>query len=58
MRRALLEVDGVVSADVSYDEALAVVRFRPESVSAPQMIDAVDAAGFRAFWLEDDDSDS
>lgn len=50
-------IDGVVSAEVSYDDAVAVVRYLPERATPQQMIDAVDTAGFAASRLEDDGRD-
>lgn len=46
-------IEGVVAAKVSYDAALAVVRYLPERATPQQMIGAVDAAGFAASRLEE-----
>lgn len=48
MRQALLALDGVVAADVSFDDKRAEVRYRPELVTPEQLADAVSEAGFPA----------
>ncbi len=44
---------GVVDAEVSYDEARAVVRYRPDEVTPAQMIAAVNDTGFTAELAEE-----
>ena len=47
-----MPVDGVVSADVSYEEEQAVIRYRPETTNTAEMIAAIDATGFTASLSE------
>ena len=44
MRQALRDVDGVVDANVSYDEKRAEVRYHPEVVDPAVMVEAVDGS--------------
>lgn len=53
MRQALLSVDGVAAAQVSFDKAEAVVRFHPERVTGDDVVRAVEDAGFQARVIED-----
>ena len=48
MRQALTGRDGIVAAEVSFDESRAVVRYHPEVTTAAVMITAIEDAGFRA----------
>lgn len=48
-------MEGVVGAEVSFDEKRAEVRYRPELVGPEELIEAVDATGFRARLLEPDE---
>ena len=47
-----MAVDGVVSADVSYEDERAEIRYQPELTTTDAMISAIDAAGFTASLLE------
>lgn len=51
MRQELLNLDGVVAADVSYDEKLATVSYLAERVTPEQMVEAINATGFSASLL-------
>ena len=55
MSQELEAVEGVVEADVSFDEKRADVRYRPELVSPEKLIEAVDGTGFKARLLEPDE---
>ncbi len=55
MSQELERVEGVVGADVSFDEGRAEVRYRPELVSPEKLVEAVDATGFKARLLEPDE---
>ncbi len=48
MRQALTAVDGVVDADVSYDDKRADVRYQPAVVQPAALVAAVDGSGFTA----------
>lgn len=48
MRQALLDVDGVTAAEVSFQPPQAVVRYRPGLVSADALVEAVQEIGFKA----------
>jgi len=48
VRQALTGVEGVVSAEVSFSDARAVVRYRPTTANVESMVSAVAAVGFRA----------
>lgn len=54
MRQELLNLHGVVAADVSYDEKLATVSYLAEQVTLEQMVEAINATGFSASLLEPD----
>ncbi len=43
-----MAVDGVVSADVSYEEERADIRYHPDLTNADEMILAIDLVGFSA----------
>ena len=47
-----MTVDGVTSADVSYEDARAEVRYDSVRVTPNMMITAVEAAGFTAALVE------
>lgn len=47
-----MSVDGVVTADVSFDDAEAAVNFRPDRVSGDDLVRAVHEAGFEARVIE------
>ena len=53
-----MRVDGVVDAEVSYDDKRADVRYQRDMVRPPAMVAAIDAAGFSASVIEDDDAGS
>lgn len=57
MRQALRDVDGVVDAEVFYDEKRADVRYRADRVQPSAMVSAIDSVGFSATVI-DDDADS
>ena len=52
MRQALLEVTGVVDAEVSYDDKRADVRYEPDVVAPAALIAAIDGVGFSASLME------
>jgi copper chaperone CopZ len=52
VRHALREVDGVVAADVSYDDRRADVQYRPSLVTPESLVAAIDRIGFQASVLE------
>ena len=52
MRRALLQVDGVVAATVSYDDKRADVEYRPDVVAPEALVKAIDEIGFEASVME------
>ena len=45
-------MEGVIAAEVSYDDKLAKVRYVAEQLTTRQMIEAIDATGFSAALLE------
>lgn len=45
-------MEGVVAAEVSYDDELAKVTYVADQVTTQQMIEAIDATGFSATLLE------
>ncbi len=47
-----MKVDGVVSADVSYEKERAEIRYQPDLTDTDEMISAIDAAGFTASLSE------
>ena len=47
-----MEVDGVVSADVSYEQEEAEIRYHPDLTNPDEMISAIDVTGFTASLLE------
>ena len=52
MRQALVSLDGVVDAQVSYDDKRADVRYQPDLVAPDAMVTAVADAGFDASLIE------
>ena len=52
MRQALKAVDGVVDAEVSYDDKRADVRYQPDVVQPAALVAAVDDSGFAAEVME------
>ena len=50
-------VDGVVGADVSYDDKRADVRYQPDVVEPAAMLAAIDDAGFSASVMENSGAD-
>jgi copper chaperone CopZ len=48
VRNALLEVPGVASASVDRETGRTTVQYDPAKASAPQLIEAVNKAGFKA----------
>ncbi len=51
-------VDGVVDAEVSYDDKRADVRYQPDTVQPAAMLAAIDDAGFSASVIENDGAGS
>ena len=43
-----MELDGVVSTDVSYEEERAEIRYHPDLTNPDEMILAIDLIGFSA----------
>ena len=58
MRRALMGVDGVVDAEVSYDDKRADVRYQPDMVEPAALVAAIDGVGFSASVMENDGAGS
>ncbi len=56
MRQALLGVNGVVHADVSYRNKRANVQYEPGVVEPAALIAAIDGTGFAASLMEDYDT--
>ncbi len=52
MRPALMSVDGVVAAEVSFDDERADVRYRPGLVEPDALIEAIVDAGFQASVID------
>ena len=52
VRHALGEVDGVVAAQVSYEDKRADVQYRPELVTPGSLVAAIDRIGFQATVTE------
>ena len=52
VRHGLREVDGVVAAQVSYDDKRAQVEYRPGLVTPESLVAAVDRIGFQATVTE------
>ena len=57
MRQALLKVDGVVAATVSYDDKRADVRYRPDLVEPSALIEVINKIGFKASEMDADDDE-
>ncbi len=55
MRQALLKVEGVISATVSYDDKRADVRYRPDLVAPAALIKAINDIGFKASEMDPED---
>ena len=51
-------VDGVVDAEVSYDDKRADVSYQPDMVEPAAMLAAIDDAGFSASVIKNDDAGS
>ena len=47
-------MEGIVAAEVSYDDKIAKIRYVADEVTTQQMIEAIDATGFSAVLLEAD----
>ncbi len=56
MSQELKGIDGVVDAEVSYDDQRAAVRYDPETVTPQELIDAVNETGFKATLSDDAES--
>ena len=56
MSQELKRIDGVVAAEVSYDDQRAAVRYDPEKVTPQKLIDAVNETGFKATLPDDTES--
>ena len=52
MRQALLGVDGVFDANVSYDDARAEVTYEADLVETRVLVQAIEDAGFGATVIE------
>lgn len=52
VRHALRDVDGVVAAEVSYDDKRADVQYRPALVTPESLVAAIGRIGFQASVLE------
>ena len=57
MRQALLKVDGVVAAEVSYDDKRADVQYRPDVVTPDALVKAIDEIGFQASVMKPGDAE-
>lgn len=57
VRQALLAVDGVVSATVSYDDKRADVQYHSETVAPAGLIGAINDAGSAASSIEQEHRD-
>ena len=53
-----MSVDGVVEAEVSFEEKRADVRYQPDVVDTAALVAAIDGAGFSAAVLENDGGSS
>lgn len=53
-----MNVNGVVAAEVSYDEKRVDVQYRPSLVTPEVLVEAVDDIGFHASVLKPEDADS
>ena len=51
-------VDGVVDAEVSYDDNRADVRYQPDVVNPAVLVAAIDKTGFSAAVMENDGAGS
>ncbi|MEW6319811.1 MAG: cation transporter [Acidobacteriota bacterium] len=58
VRQALMSVDGVIEARVSYDDARAFVRFDPARVGPRALVEAVTRTGFGAEVADASSGDS
>ncbi len=58
MRRALMSVEGVIAAEVSYDDKRADVHYRPDLVEPDVLVNAINDIGFKASVMEGQDADS
>ncbi len=47
-------LDGVIDAEVSYDDKRASVRYRPDAVQPPALVAAIKEIGFSASVTEND----
>ena len=47
-------VDGVIDAEVSYDDKRADVRYQPDVVNPAVLVAAIDETGFSAAVMEND----
>jgi len=52
VRQALLDVTGVVDAEVSYEDKRADVRYEPNVVQPAALVAAIDGVGFAASVME------
>ena len=53
-----MAVDGVVDAEVSYDDKLADVRYQPDMVEVAALVAAIDDVGFSASVIGNDGAGS
>lgn len=48
IKTTLKKLDGIVSADVSFKEAKATVKYQEEKITVEQMIKVIEGIGFKA----------
>ncbi len=53
-----MRVDGVVAAEVSYDDKRADVQYRPDVVAPDALVKAINDIGFEASVMEGQDTAS
>lgn len=53
-----MRVDGVVAAEVSYDDKRADVQYRPDRVAPDLLVKAINDIGFEASVMEGEDAAS
>ena len=58
VRHALLDLEGVTDAKVSYDDKRAVVRYEPTTVRPSAMVTAIEEVGFDATVIEDEGAEA
>ncbi len=53
-----MSVEGVIAAEVSYDDKRADVQYRPDLVEPDVLVNAINDIGFKASVMEGQDADS